>query len=199
MQMIQRVQSIYLLLFIAINIVLLSGVTILQFNGSGEKIDNEINFNIAASQLNMKGKLNLHAHELDIFEEEVKAQQFSFNKTNQELTWSKWSPLILAQAILLILAIFTLFGYKNLKRQLRLARFTFFLSFVYVALIMFLAYFTLGFIKPYINELPLEDFTVERQLKLGFYLACALFPLAFLAQLGIKRDRNLIKSLDRLR
>jgi len=34
---------------------------------------------------------------------------------------------------------------------------------------------------------------------LGFILFVAGFPFTFLANTGIKRDRNLLKSLDRLR
>jgi len=197
--MIQRVQSIYLILFIVINIVLLSGLSILQFAGSGDSIKESITFDITSQKLHLQGQLNLPDSIVENFAEEIKSTPIQFEKAKQQLTWSKFSPLLLAQVLLLILAIITLFGYKNIKKQLRMARFTMFLTFIYVLLIMFLSYFTLGMLKPYIDEIPLEELIVARRLQFGFYIAVALFPLMFLAQLGIKKDLNLIKSLDRLR
>jgi hypothetical protein len=98
-----------------------------------------------------------------------------------------------------LLAIVVMFSYKNLKSQLNLARFLFFLTLLYVALHMFLAYFALNYARPFIEELPIDDIEVTRITHIGFYLICALLPFAYLAQLGIKRDYSLIKSLDRLR
>lgn len=197
--MIQRVQSIYLGIFIIIHLVLLSGLSILQFAGSGPFIKEAIAFDITAQKLSIQGALNLPENIKESFAEEIKSIPIQYDKSTQQLSWSKWSPLIFAQVLLLILALFTLFGYKSLKKQLRLARLTLFLTFIYVLLIMFFSYFTLGMLQPYIDEIPLEELIVQRKMQFGFYIAVAQFPLMFLAQLAIKRDLNLIKSLDRLR
>jgi hypothetical protein len=98
-----------------------------------------------------------------------------------------------------LLALVVMFSYKNLKKQLNLARLLFFLTLLYVGVNMFLAYFGLNYAQPLIEEIPLDDIRVSRITHLGFYLVCALLPFAYLAQLGIKRDYSLIKSLDRLR
>ena len=39
----------------------------------------------------------------------------------------------------------------------------------------------------------------KRELGLGFFLFVLGFPFCFLAQLGIKRDKKLLDSLNRLR
>jgi len=38
-----------------------------------------------------------------------------------------------------------------------------------------------------------------REMGLGFFLFVAGFPFTFLANIGIKRDKQLLDSLDRLR
>jgi hypothetical protein len=93
----------------------------------------------------------------------------------------------------------TLFGYKNLKRQINLARATFFLTLLYVVGVMLTVYFALDYANPYMDKIPLDNLSVTRKTDLGFYLICSMLPFAYLAQLGIKRDLDLIKSLDRLR
>ena len=41
--------------------------------------------------------------------------------------------------------------------------------------------------------------TTSREMDLGFFLFVCGFPFTFLANTGIKRDKKLLESLDRLR
>ena len=41
--------------------------------------------------------------------------------------------------------------------------------------------------------------TTKREMGLGYLLFLCGFPFTFLANIGIKRDKNLLDSLDRLR
>lgn len=90
-----------------------------------------------------------------------------------------------------ILFIFiTLMGYKNLNRQFRLARGIFFIYFILLIAVIVFAVIGGG---------TLTDEPTKRELGFGFLLFVLGFPFSFLAQLGIKRDKKLLDSLNRLR
>lgn len=198
--MLQRVQTIYLLIFIGLSSALIAGINILEFSSQGAGIQDKISLYINTSHIHLEGKLNLSTDELNVVASEMnKSTPISLDKSTQTLSYNRFSPLLIFQSLLMLLALFVMFSYKNLKKQLNLARFLFFLTLLYVAIHMFLAYFALNYAGPFIEELPLDDLQVSRITHLGFYLVCALLPFVYLAQLGIKRDYSLIKSLDRLR
>lgn len=81
-------------------------------------------------------------------------------------------------------------GYKNLTRQFKLARTIFF---IYLLLIVSLVIFAI------MGGGMLSAEETKRELGLGFFLFVLGFPFCFLAQLGIKRDKKLLDSLNRLR
>lgn len=87
-----------------------------------------------------------------------------------------------------ILAIISLFVFKNRKLQFKLAVFGVLLS--------------IGFII--LEYFRVESFKVDNQLQTGSYQLGALLPILmvifyFLAARGVYRDQKLIKSMDRLR
>ena len=91
---------------------------------------------------------------------------------------------------LALLCFICLMSYKNLNRQYKLGRTIFFLYLVSV----------IGMIvMSAIGDNFIEEATTKRELGLGFYLLIAGFPFTFLANIGIKRDKRLLESLDRLR
>jgi len=197
--MLQRVQTIYLLLFIGISAALLSGIAIIGFNASGEYINDDFSLELNTLKIEALGQLKVPQEAIDEFEKNIKKTPFSFNRTNQMLSLSLFSPLLIVQIILLALSVFTLIGYKNIKRQLRLARLTFLLTLIYVVFIMLFAYFGLQIARPYIEELPFDSVQVSRLTYFGFYLVCTLLPFSYLAVLGVKRDYTLVRSVERLR
>lgn len=197
--MIQRIQTIYLALFIILNLLLILDFTILEFQGKGKNTVDPITLDISSQKLHLSGTLNLPEEAVDGFSESIKDTPISFDKSNQTLSMSKLSPLIFAQTLLLFLGLWTMFSFKKLAFQVRLARVTLILTFLFVAAIMVISYYTMTYLSPIVEKMELDEIIVTRHLEIGFFLSCALFPLIFLAQLGIKRDLNLIKSLDRLR
>ena len=197
--MLQRIQTIYLALFIVLSVVMLTGVSILHYEGTGVNIKETIELKISSLNISGSGELNLPVENLEQFSSEMKALSFDFNPETQELNYHASSPFLIVQILLTLFAIMTLFGYKNLKRQRNLARATFFLTLLYVVGVMLTVYFALDYANPYMDKIPLDNLSVTRKTDLGFYLICSMLPFAYLAQLGIKRDLDLIKSLDRLR
>lgn len=197
--MLQRVQTLYFLLYLGISIALLSGISVLEFVAEGESIEDKLTLSVRTMNIDLSGILNVTDDELDMIGDEIKKTPIHLDAQTKEVSYNSFSPLSVIQVPLVVLVLLAMFGYKKLKRQLNLTRFLFLLTLLYVVAIMLLAYFSLTYARPFIDELPFEDIRVIRVTPLGFYLVCALLPFSYLAQLGIKRDYNLIKSLDRLR
>mgnify|MGYP005675131391 CR=1 FL=1 len=99
-------------------------------------------------------------------------------------------PIYLSVIGLCLFLFMTLMSYKNLKRQLKWARSCTFLYAVFV-LGSIVFYYAGGGI--------ITEGEYVRELGLGYALLIAGFPFCFLAQLGIKKDKKLLDSLDRLR
>lgn len=198
--MLQRIQTVYLAIFIILSALMLSGISVLQLQAKGTFVEEPIFLKIGSTSIEGYGKLKLtNEVEIQEFADNMKNFPFSFNPEQQKLSLSKPSPLLIFQILITICALMTFFGYKNLKKQLTLSRITFFLTLLYVLVVMAMVYLALDYANPYIDKFPLDDLVVSQQTNLGFYLICAMLPLAYLAQMGIKRDLNLIKSVDRLR
>ena len=99
-------------------------------------------------------------------------------------------PIYLSVIGLCLFLFMTLMSYKNLKRQLKWARSCTFLYALFVSASIVFYYAGGGFIT--VGE-------YVRELGLGYALLIAGFPFCFLAQLGIKKDKKLLDSLNRLR
>jgi hypothetical protein len=83
---------------------------------------------------------------------------------------------------------FVMMSYKNLKKQFRLARIV---ALIYlVGLVALLLAGSLGL---------LVKGAVAIQLGLGYYICVVGLPFSYFAFKGIKKDKDLLESLDRLR
>ncbi len=108
-----------------------------------------------------------------------------------EVSSVKSSFIFIVLSLIFILgAVLSILNFKKIKKQLQFAKlsiiFSLFLA-VYLFLIKFLGHNIYGF----------EKSTIK--LDVGFYLILFTLPLSFLAYSGVKRDKNLLDSLDRLR
>jgi len=103
---------------------------------------------------------------------------------------TKTFPFFLGTAALALLSFVCLMSYKNLKRQYKLGRTIFGLYFLMLVTIIVLSTF---------GDKIIDIETPTRELGIGYMLFVAGFPFVFLANTGIKRDKKLLESLDRLR
>lgn len=92
--------------------------------------------------------------------------------------------------VLLASALLTLLNYKDLKKQFKLGRSLFF---TYFMVILFMTIFVSA------GSSWIDGEINTREIGLGYMLFVAGFPFTFLANIGIKRDKSLLDSLDRLR
>lgn len=158
--MIQRIQTLYLAIVIILLSIVTTGTTIFRY-----VTDTTI----------------------------YKLNSFGFNgydiKTDQVIELNSY-PLYISTISLVLLTFITLMSYKNLPKQLKLARTTFFL---YLMLTIGMVVFSLMGGDAFISE------PFKRELGTGYILFVAGLPFAFLANISIKRDKALIDSLNRLR
>lgn len=99
-------------------------------------------------------------------------------------------PIYIGTIALTLLSFICLMSYKNLERQFKLGRTIFYLYFVMLITVVVLTF---------VGDSLIDAENLTRHLGTGFFLFVAGFPFIFLANTGIKRDKNLLKSLDRLR
>lgn len=161
--MIQRIQSIYLAVAIILLSVLSTGVTILEFAGK-ESVSKFSTFGLYWTNDIAKNPTSEHA-------------DFAF-------------PFYIVSILLVLMLFVTLMGYKNLKRQLNLAKYTFL---VYTLLSLALVIYSILAGEHLFSE------TVKTHFGIGYFLFLAGLPLTFLALKAIKKDKSLIDSVDRIR
>lgn len=132
---------------------------------------------------------------------------FSFVNESSRFTFNSWGitefsvgdgeiigtqsfPVYISLISLVLLSFMCLMAYKNLNRQFKLGRTVFFLYFLSLVAIFVLSLW---------GGSLLDVKTTSREMGLGYWLFIAGFPFSFLANIGIKRDKKLLESLDRLR
>jgi hypothetical protein len=98
-----------------------------------------------------------------------------------------WVPIALQIVVLLL----TIFMYKNRKRQLKFAWGAFFINVATSVWVFATAY---SFFKAQTTSNP-ADFNME----MGFFSHASAFLFIFLGIKAVRKDKNLIDSLNRLR
>ena len=102
----------------------------------------------------------------------------------------KMMPMMVGTIALALLCFVCIMSYKNLNRQYKLGRLIFFLYFLgVVGVILFSAF----------GHNMIDEVDTKREMGIGFFLFIVGFPFTFLANVGIKKDKRLLDSLDRLR
>lgn len=158
--MIQRIQTIYLLIAIAaISIVLLGNNVLVYFIGAS----------IERYDLTLFG----------IVDQEQLTLQSSFN-----------FPLYIFAILLIPLLVLSILSYKNLKRQSLLISVSIGLYSLLMVAILVIYFF---------SDIKVDDIKLNSIIGAGFYILGIGLPFLFLANNGVKRDKNLIDSLNRLR
>ena len=99
-------------------------------------------------------------------------------------------PIFVGTIALVLLSFLCLMSYKNINRQFKLGRLVFFIYFLSLLSIFLLSVF---------GDRLLDISSSSREMGVGYFLFIAGFPFSFLANIGIKRDKKLLDSLDRLR
>jgi cell division protein FtsW (lipid II flippase) len=113
-----------------------------------------------------------------------------YTKSDRHIVSTENFPFFIGTIALILIGFLTLMSYKKLDRQFKLGRMTFYIYFVMLISVITLATF---------GGSILSVDTGRREMGIGFFLFVAGFPFSFLSNTGIKRDKKLLESLDRLR
>jgi len=113
-----------------------------------------------------------------------------YSTSNGEIIETTTFPFYIGTIALILLCFLTIMSYKSMNRQFKLGRMVFGIYFLMLVSVILLSSF---------GDYLIDTETTSREMGLGFILFVAGFPFTFLANTGIKRDKQLLESLDRLR
>lgn len=124
------------------------------------------------------------------FSYELSATSLKTLTLDGNLVKSESLPFYIVSLVLIVLTFFSMILYKNLKRQLSLVRLT--------TLFYFISLVTLGFMS-FLGKYFTSEDEQTVSFSFGFYLFIIGFILLLFASAGIKKDKKLIESVDRIR
>ncbi len=113
-----------------------------------------------------------------------------YSISNGEILSTTSFPFFIGTIALILLCFLTIMSYKSVNRQFKLGRMVFGIYFLMLLTVILMSY---------LGDALIDTETTSREMDLGFILFVAGFPFTFLANTGIKRDKQLLESLDRLR
>lgn len=123
---------------------------------------------------------------------------FGIENPIESLTLSKsytW-PLMVLTVLMTILPIFTIFKYKKRELQVRLCHLAMLLNIIFIGLVF--VYYD-NDIQKVITAVENDSYTLDVAYFIGMALPLVNLVLEILAIKGIKKDIELLKSVDRLR
>lgn len=198
--MIQRIQTIYYLIAIALLAWVSTGENIVSFKIDAKNMVETVHVNINSKGIDANATLNLTDSKLKELEKHITATGATFVSEGSKSSWTNSIPVYILFLIITLLVLITLVSFKNQKRQLRLGRIAFFLSILcLIGLFILIMIIPGNLAKTAETYMSDDEVITNRILGLGFYLLCATIPFIFLGNIGVKRDLDLLKSLDRLR
>lgn len=190
--MLQRIQTVYLILVIISLVIVTTGNKVIGLQNKGsDHYELTLDVNVFGVQADAVFNEEITEEELDKISGFLNLQK----RTNRVQALPLVSfPFYLISIFMVLLALATLLSYKKLKTQQKLGRFTFVINAIALVFVIIVFYGLRSQMKNAIE--PLE---VGTSLGIGFYCFIAALAFSFLANIGIKRDINLIESIDRIR
>ncbi|MEO9258205.1 MAG: DUF4293 family protein [Crocinitomicaceae bacterium] len=194
--MIQRIQTVYLIIATALVVWAGLGTSFVSFNVSVPKSEDHINFNLNGYGWQAKTHF---AETQQLNSQQAQDKGMALEIKGDSTTSSNYFPIYVVFIALSILFLVTIFFYKNLKKQMRFAKIAlFFLVLVIIALSLYIMIVPDSLVE-YCSSIFSKPWEVKSKLGMEFYLLCSALPFAFLAIRGIRKDTKLLQSLDRIR
>lgn len=185
--MIQRIQSIYLVLAVcAVALCFMFPVAV--FEASGDGVDTRV-----VSQLYLVPRVD--SAEVDVLRQVEQGEPIiTMPQRGAAVTW----PLAAVAALVGLLALISIFLFKNRTVQVRVVACAFLLNVGYLFVIF------IGLVDRYSDRVArigsmVQAPWVETTFSVATWAAAASLLLLFLAQRAIKRDEARVRAADRLR
>ena len=190
--MLQRIQTIYIIIF-AILLFTSPFFAFIQFDVKHTVVQNDLNVNIDSdnvnSDLNEYEKLYVELKQMSFLPTGLKGDKIILPS---DYTFPKY--IILGYLVAVSFSILMLVNFKNRSKQLRFGKLLYLIVFLTMSYMI---------VESYNMKLVLgdqENVEILNQVyHVGFYMLISSIPFLFLANRGIKKDDDLVKSLDRLR
>ncbi|MEZ4938296.1 MAG: DUF4293 family protein [Crocinitomicaceae bacterium] len=198
--MIQRIQTIYLILVIAgLFVASFTSIGIYTFEEQGVEVSALVGGQGVSFELVVDGEVQDLSKEISELEKANRAQLVNPD-TLKKMKEGISIPLYIGFMLLICWNIWIVMSYKKLKRQLSLARINTILCFLMVVITIagFSMGKTIGAKILHVEDLA-SQITITTGMGAGFFGIIICLPFALLAQLSIKRDLKLIQSIDRIR
>ena len=158
-------------------------------------------FPVAAYNLDMPTTHQTAEAQLDLIAKdnpEMMTQMLNLEPTvgySQKASGFKTWPLVAVNLVVALLALVSIFLYKNRVLQMRMVAVAFLLNVVYVFLLFFWAVDKYGAIV----KQALEGNDLQVTWFVGAYAPLASIVLLILAHRAIKKDESMVRAADRLR
>lgn len=205
--MLQRIQTIYLIIIIAcLFVASFASTGIYTFQEDKVEMSAIVSAQGVNFELIVDGEVKDLSKEIEELEADLRESGVIENNkiitpgTLKKIKNGIQLPLYIPFLMLICLNIGIIFSYKKLKRQLSLARLNTFLCILLAAgtIIVFSLGKAIGG-QLFEMEKFASELTITTGMGAGFFAAVATLPFALLAQISIKRDLKLIQSIDRIR
>ncbi|PWH86579.1 DUF4293 family protein [Brumimicrobium oceani] len=190
--MIQRVQSLYLLLTLGALIFLSVGTDVFVTEvGQKDQFEMISYGNVYGVQKDVQIHGELSDNNILLLKEATGKVNIDGDMKGVP---TYYFPFYSITILLSMLTVVVLLGYKNLQRQLKLGRLLFVMNFL-----LFGAAIALYYVFRSATIVESASYEASAQLGFGFYCIAIALAFSFLANIGIRRDVRLIKSIDRIR
>lgn len=190
--MLQRIQTIYIIIF-AILLFVTPFFVFVQFDVKHTVIQNELNVDTDSkdtnNELNNDEKLYIELKQMSFLPTGLKGDK---NILPSDYTFPKY--IILGYLVAVSFSILMLVNFKNRSKQLRFGKLLYLIVFLTISYMIVESYN----MKSILDDQKSVE-VLNQVYHVGFYLLISSIPFLFLANRGVKKDDDLVKSLDRLR
>ena len=190
--MLQRIQTIYIIIF-AILLFVSPFFVFVQFDVKHTVIQDELNVDMDSNkiinELNKDNKLYVELKQMSFLPTGLKGDKHILPS---DYTFPKY--IILGYLVAVSFSILMLVNFKKRSKQLRFGKLLYLIVFLTLSY-MIVESFNMKSVLD--NHENVE--VINQVYHVGFYLLISSIPFLFLANRGVKKDDELVKSLDRLR
>lgn len=197
--MIQRIQTVYLIIATALIVWSGLGTSFATFNASIPDSEDHINFNFNGYGWQAKTCFDATDSLISQQNQNNQGEGKSLPTIDDSTISTNYFPIYIVFLVLSSLFLVTILFYKNLKKQMRFAKISiFFLLLIIIALSLYIMIVPDSLIE-YCTSIFSKTWGVKSNLGMEFYLLCSAVPFTFLGIRGIRKDIKLLQSLDRIR
>lgn len=197
--MIQRIQTAYFLVAATLVFWVGFGSSLVESTLTSKTTENKIHFNLNGFGWQATTNSTISSVAKAQIKTQSKINQFKLSESNNVILLKQNYPVYITFCVIGLCLIAVIFMFKDLKKQLRLAKIALFILILTVLSIVLFYIIAPSGIVHYCNEIFQSSWQVKNTFGFEFYLLCASICFVFLGITSIRKDQKLVQSLDRIR